>query len=644
MRVELPPEPMHFVNRERERERALRAVEEWRGGGRPLVLALSGPAGLGKTELARLIARTVLDRYPGGVYDVDLDDYRVDGVLDAGDVLAHLLRLLGVEPALVERRFTDRCRQYWNLTADARLVLLVDNVRYASEVVPLLPASGASVVLVASQGPLHDLEDGAAVDLTLPPLDERAATELLELVVRDPRLAGDQESVRALVRLCDGLPAALHVAGRWLRGHRVRPLPQLISELRGEWDEKGVPGVERVWNTVYEGLSRPASLLYRLLPHHPGPTFTPASATALLGLGEATCHTALEELHRAGLLDLGTGTRLRLPGPLHAHALRRSRHDADETAAARVRVLRWYVRQAQRADLLVAGERLTVGDTFEADPSAPDAEIDAAWLYDERHALFACLRLAHRGELDAEAVAVSEPIWTYALDHPHQTDVIEVFRLAVASALRHGRATWIVRTRLQLARPLWQSGQLDEAERELTAAEAATQLLGDGEPDAKLRGSVAEAKGMLLGARGQWADSVGEFEASRAIHAALPNPYGVLLQTYRLGEARARLGQLDTARALLTEAREAAVEQKRERITARISFALAGVLGRLGEVDAARTLYEGALERALLRRSQFEQRRVHGALEKLEAAAGREGEAARHRKAVEEIRRRNGIE
>lgn len=43
MRVELPPEPMHFVNREVEKARAFRAVEEWQGRSRPLVLSLSGP-------------------------------------------------------------------------------------------------------------------------------------------------------------------------------------------------------------------------------------------------------------------------------------------------------------------------------------------------------------------------------------------------------------------------------------------------------------------------------------------------------------------------------------------------------------------------------------------------------------------------
>ncbi|MGW0756029.1 hypothetical protein ACWD1Y_05990 [Streptomyces sp. NPDC002814] len=675
MRIELPPEPVHFVDRDDERQRAVRAVEEWRGHARPLVLSLRGPAGLGKTELARLIARTSLDRFPDGVLSVDLDDFRLDGVLDPGDVLAQLLGSLDVEPALLEAQFKARCRQYWNKTSQARLVLILDNARYASEVVPLLPASGGSLVIVASHGPLHDLEDGTAVDFPLPPLAERAAAELLGLIVRDHRLAEDPEAVRALVRLCDGLPAALHVAGRWVRAHRLRPLSRLIPELQGEWTDKGVSGVERVWDTAYGRLSGPAALLYRLLAHHPGATFTVDSATALLGAGQEACEAALEELDRAGLLDLrvmpgesgeaGDGHgRLRLPGPLRAHALRRSRSDAEEgeVSAARTRVLRWYVRQAQRADRFAAGRRLVVADVLAPVPGAPDVALAdpeeatddadraaravraARWLHEERHALFACARAAYDGGLDAEVVALSEPVWTYALDHPHRADAVQVFRLAVAAAVRHGQnAAWLVRTRCQLARPLWESGELGDADRELASAEAAVALLGDDVRDRKLRASVLEFRGMLNGARGEWAAAVSDFARSRDVHLAIPNPYGAMLQTYRMGEAQLKLGDLETAHRLLAEAHAEAVTQRRERMSRRTGFALAGVLTRLGHTDEARRLYEQSLEGARERRSDFDQARVHDALGRLEEAAGRGDRAAEHRAAAHDIRRRNGL-
>ncbi|MFF9348747.1 hypothetical protein [Streptomyces sp. NPDC014734] len=669
MRVELPPEPVHFVNRDEERQRAVRAVEEWRGRSRPLVLSLSGPGGLGKTELAFLIARTLSDRFADGVLTVDLDDFRTGGELDPGEVLAQLLTSLDVAPDLLERQFRARCRQYWNMTSASRLIVVVDNARYASEVVPLLPASGDSLVIVASHGPLYDLEDGAAVDMALPPLTDPVATELLERVVRDPRLAADPAAARDMVRMCHGLPAALHVAGRWVRAHRVRPLPRLIADLRSELDEKGVSsGVERVWDAAYRGLSAPAAALYRLLPDHPGPTFTPESATALLGQGPAAGQDALEELDRAGLLQLSAAWqeengRMRLPGPLHAHARRRARsHDEQgESAEAQARLLRWFVRQAQLADRYTAGRRLVVADRLDPVPGAPDVPLEdpgatddpavravrteraARWLHAERHTLYACVRRAHARGLDAEAVALCEPVWTHALDHPHQSDVSEVFRLGAACAARSGDQAWIVRMRCQLARPLWESGRLDEAGHELDSAMAAVGLLGESDRDRKLRASAIEFRGMLNSARGDWNAAAADFARSRDVHLAIPNPYGVLLQTYRLGQARAELGDLESASRLLSEAYEAAVADHRERMSARTGFVLGGVLRRLGRADEARRLYRQALEGAHRRGSAFDQVRILDAFAETDREQGLGAQEAEHRAAARDIRRRNGL-
>ncbi|MFF3392091.1 NB-ARC domain-containing protein [Streptomyces sp. NPDC002669] len=669
MRVELPPEPMHFVNREEEKERAFRAVEEWQGRSRPLVLSLSGPGGLGKTELAYLIARKLSDRFPDGVLSVDLDDFRMGGELDPAEALAQLLDSLDVEPDALARQFKARCRQYWNKTFDRRLLIVVDNVRYASEVVPLLPSSGDSVVIVASHGPLYDLADGAAVDLVLPPLEDPAAMELLELIVRDRRLATDPEAARTVVRLCDGLPAALHVAGRWLRAHPLRPLPRLLEELRAELDSKGISGVEDIWDTTYRNLSPSAALLYRLLPLHPGTTFTRESATALSGLGPETCQDALEELAAAGLLELRVVRpeeegRMRLPGPLHAHARRRAReHEAGgEAAEAQVRVLRWFVRQAQLADRFAAGPRLTVADVYGPVPGAPDVPLEdpartedravrtersedaVRWLRTERHTLFACVRLAHARGLDAEAVALCEPVWTYAMDHPHQADVSEVFRLGANSAARSGNAAWLVRMRCQLARSLWESGRTDDAGRELDSAFATLDLLGHGETDSKLRASTMEFRGTLSSVRGDWTAAVADFARSREVHLSIRNHYGAMLQTYRMGEAHAALGDLDAAARLLSEAYTGATEQSRARLIARTGFALGGVLLRLGRAEEARPLYEQALDGARRRRSGSEQVRVLDALAELADGEGRTGEAAGYRTEAETIRRHNGLD
>ncbi|MYR44040.1 NB-ARC domain-containing protein [Streptomyces sp. SID5910] len=671
MRVELPPEPVHFVNRDDEQERALRAVAQWGARSRPLVLALTGPGGLGKTELAVLIARSLGARPPftDGVLSVDLDDFRADGVLDPGDVISHLLRSLDVAPEQVQAQYAARCGQYWNRTSDAKLVLVLDNARYASEVVPLLPAAGSSVVIVTSHGPLHDFEAGAAVNLALPPLDERAATELLELIVQDHRLAADPEAARAVVRLCDGLPAALHVAGRWVRTHRLRPLSRLIADLAAELDEKGVPGVERVWDTAYADLSGPAAHLYRLLAHHLGETFTLHSATALSGLGPEGCQDALEELDRAGLLDLRLlalteAGQMRLPRPLRAHALRRSRQDAGpgEAVEATARLLRWFVRQAQRADRFAAGRRLTVVDRFDPVAGAPDVPLEdpetavdgearaacsaraGRWLEEERHVLYACSRLAFDRGMDTEVVALSEPVWTHALDHPHQSEATEALRRAVDAALRHGgHAGWLVRTRCQLARHLWEAQELEAAQEQIDAAMSALELLTGSERDRKLAASAVEHRGMLKSARGEWTAALADFTASRDLHRAIPNPYGVLLQTYRMGEAGAKAGDLETARRLLSEAHSGFVADRRERLIGRSAFALADVLHRLGRTAEARELYQTSLGQADRRGSGFDLARVHDALAQLETAEGHLAQAEEHRVAAQTFRRRNGL-
>src|SRR5690606_35747216 len=160
-------------------------------------------------------------------------------------------------------------------------------------------------------------------------------------------------------------------------------------------------------------------------------------------------------------------------------------------------------------DRFAAGGRLTVVDGYDQVPGAPDAPLPdpaaaetgedraersalaSRWLYQQRHALCASARLAHARGLDAEVVALSEPLWTFALDHPGQPDVLEVLRLAVDSAVRHGaNAGWLVRTRCQLARPLWESGELDEAAQEMEAATAAVDLLGDTDHDRRLTAST----------------------------------------------------------------------------------------------------------------------------------------------------------
>ncbi|ONK09513.1 tetratricopeptide repeat protein [Streptomyces sp. MP131-18] len=653
MPFQVPPEPVYFADRREELARVASLVEGWRLSSRAPCVELLGVAGVGKTELAFRIARVLRDRYPDGVLYVDLDELRWDGAVDTVDALGELLRGLDVSPEWRQWEFRDRREQYWALTEGKRLLVIVDNARSGAEVAPLLPGSGTSLLVAISQGRLYDLDGGT--DVPLSPLEGEDAAELLRrLVVDDPRFTAEPDAVAGIVRLCSGLPVAVHVAGRWVRKFPRRPLSRLLADLERELEEKGVSKVENVWDAAYQELSVNGALLYRLLADVPGATFTSDVATALLGRGSEAADDALEELEGAGLLD-GRQRRMRLPELLRGHARRRARQDGGERERddALRRIVRWYLRQAQRADLLAAGTRLTLARPVPELPGTPDVPFDGpedmtvkrrayAWLVDERHALYACVRLAHALGWDAEAWALCEPLWTHFLDHPDHVDAIEVFRIGVSAAQREENIQALARMRTQLARPLWELRRYEESLGEVEQALSAASALGPEKENRKVAASALEARGMLHAAQGRWEAAADAYERARRVHQEIPNAYGIMLQTYRLGEAVAALGEPERAAAYLREAHDSARELKRTRMTARTGFALGGVLRTLGRRDEARELYEAALDSARDRRSSFDEARILDAFAGLAEESGHEAEATTHREAARALRARNG--
>ncbi|MFF0504133.1 regulator [Streptomyces fimicarius] len=520
-----------------------------------------------------------------------------------------------------------------------------------------------------SRGPLPDLADGTALEIALSSFPESVSLELLGLLVRDRRLAADPAAARELVRLCSGLPAALHAVGAWVRRNPLLPLSRLITELSTQFKEKGISEVESLWDETYTELRPEAALLYRLLAGVPDISLTREAAAALLGLGDEACDDALQELNRAGFLDIRDllhreNGRIRLPEWLGDHARRRARLDAadGELATAQLRFVRWVLHQSQLADRFAAGPRLTVADDVRQREAAPDALLEdpeeatdpavaqarklraAQWLYEERHTLFACVRLAHARGWDEEAWQLSEPVWTFFLDHPHQTDVSEVFRTANESAVRAGNnIPAIVRTYSQLARSLWQSGRTDEAGDALRHAAAGARVLGDSVRDAKLRASVVEFRGTLSGVWGDWASAVQDFEESRDLHRAILNPYGEMLLTYRLGEAHLKLGDPETAAELLSLAHATALAQGRARMIGRTGLALGQALRQVGRTAEARGFVEASLDAARGRKSDLGAAGALDVLARIADDEGNTGEAEEHRNAAEELRRRHGL-
>lgn len=109
-------------------------------------------------------SQALRERCPDGILFVDLAGASSGTALAPSDVLARFLERLGVPPAMVPG---DEARQrdlFRDRTADRRMMVVLDNAHADAQVVPLLPASPGSLVLVTSRHRLGRLvaEHGSA--------------------------------------------------------------------------------------------------------------------------------------------------------------------------------------------------------------------------------------------------------------------------------------------------------------------------------------------------------------------------------------------------------------------------------------------------------------------------------------------------
>ncbi|MGW4502610.1 BTAD domain-containing putative transcriptional regulator [Micromonospora sp. NPDC004336] len=221
------------------RDEAVEAVRERLAGER--LVTLTGPGGVGKTRLAAEAARTLADRFPDGIWMVELagqpalaDPGAVDEVADAvADILD--IREDGA-PGLPGDRSRDATDRLVDALRDRRTLLVLDNCEHV--VVPvahlaerLLGAAPELRILATGREPL-----GVTGEATLPvpplALPEPGATAeqvaqapavrlfLDRARAAEPRVTLDAETAATVATICrrlDGVPLALELAASRLR-------------------------------------------------------------------------------------------------------------------------------------------------------------------------------------------------------------------------------------------------------------------------------------------------------------------------------------------------------------------------------------------------------------------------------------------
>ncbi|MGX9885372.1 BTAD domain-containing putative transcriptional regulator [Streptomyces sp. NPDC002276] len=333
---QLPPAPGDFVGRERLRERLRLAL---RPSGEAVALAvLSGIGGVGKTALALRFAHGIRADYPDGQLYVDL---RGDGgqPADPADVLVDFLLALGMPAAAIPATPTARAGAYRTLTADRRILVLLDNASDTAQVTPLLPGTPGNAALITTRH--RSLVPPGATRFEVPLPDQEEAVAMLGRFTGDAEIAADPDLALELVHACGQLPLALRIIGARAAARPGRGLGAQLLRLRAEehqLDELRAGGisVEATFQVGYRALAPTQARAMRLCALLDAADFPVAVAAVLLDQPEAETEEQLEHLVEAGLLEPHSADRYRFHDLVRAFAARRAdREDpvADREAA-----------------------------------------------------------------------------------------------------------------------------------------------------------------------------------------------------------------------------------------------------------------------------------------------------------------------
>jgi DNA-binding SARP family transcriptional activator/tetratricopeptide (TPR) repeat protein len=483
----LPRDIGDFTGRDAQVAHLLAAAVVDAGGGAPVVFAVDGMAGVGKSAFAVHVAHRLARRYPGGQLFLDLHGHSDHPPVAPAGALEALLRQLGVPAERIPASVPERIMMWRTELAERRVLLVLDNAFDTTQVAPLLPGGPGCLVLVTSRRRLVGLDAAHPVPLEMLAPDE--AVELLARVVGD-RVKAEPDASAEVARRCGYLPLALRLAGARLAhrpGWSVADLAKRLDDARPVLPELAVEDrdVAAAFALSYGHLSPAGQRLFRLLGLHPGVDLDAHLAAALAELELAESGRLLEEMVDAHVVEQRTAGRYRLHDLLreYAAALASGTDPALARTAAVDRLLDCYLHTAARANAHLEPPGWT--DTFNithpprnpADVGTPDRGM--AWLETERPNLVAATHHAQETGRDAMAWQLTRAMWRFLFVRGYTDDLVDMNERGLAATQRLGKEAATSVARNNLAAAYARLGRWDEAIEQLEQALAIKRQLGD---------------------------------------------------------------------------------------------------------------------------------------------------------------------
>ncbi|WP_433337506.1 ATP-binding protein [Spirillospora sp. CA-294931] len=638
------PEAVRLVNRADE----LEVLDRLGGGGGSGTIVVSGPPGIGKSAMALRWAHDKADSFTDGQLYADLQGHAAAPPALPGEVLAGFIRGLGVPSERIPAALEERAALYRTLSADRRLLVVLDDAYSAAQVAPLLPGAAGSVAVVTSRWRLAGLVARGAHGLQLEPLDSAAALDLLGGMLGLERLDSNRADVGDLAELCAGSPLALTLVAARLATRPNRPFAEMVRALTDERQRLSMLAVRDAHEVVtvraalavsYERLPGTAQRMYRLLGLYPGVTFGAHAAAALTATEVPQATEAIELLADSNLLDDAPGGRFRLHALVRLHA----RELADELEPARERdeavrrLGEWHLRAVRAAsDAVAPYRRLAELPSVAGIPPSPVFDTPRQgldWLDEE----FVNLRAIAKQALDFGYVRqcwmLVDGAWPLFPHRGHHAERLAFDRIGLEAARldRHREAEAKMLNRTGLA--LRVMGRLDEAATDFNAALALWREEGN---DSRIA-SASRRLGLLERDRGDLDSALAHYTVAVESYRAHSEPRRVARALCDLGAVLIAARRTPDAVEALTEAGRLLDAEQDPHNQARVLVLLSRARTQEGELAAAADLATRGLERMREIGSATGEADALIALSELDALAGRQEDADQRRARARQI-------
>jgi DNA-binding SARP family transcriptional activator len=475
--AQLPPDLSSFSGRGEELARLDAAT---RKHGRPCVLVISGPGGIGKTSLAVHWAHRVCGQFVDGQLYIDLRGFSRSAVaVSSAEALRGFLAALGIPADRTPTELAELSGLFRSVVASKRILVFLDNARDADQVRPLLAGTGGCLTIVTSRNPLAGMVVGDnAHSVALDVLAHKASLELLASRVGEGRLADEPEAAARIVDRCAGLPLALALAAA-----RVLTLPHgglagLAAELSTADGglaalavDDSAMDVRSVLASSYRLLSTPAQRLFRSSGVLPGSRISVAAMASVAGQSVPDTRRPLAEIAGVGLVTQQSANVYAIHDLIRSYAAALIESDPREHQEATSRMFAYYIHSAFSAAVVMAPQRIR------QDISGPPtgviafepATVDDAggWFADEYINLLAVAEVMRALEADQE---LSDVVWALSV-YCHRVglwdDEVALQVGAVAARDRLGDVKGVADARRSAGQALVQLRRLEEAEEQL---------------------------------------------------------------------------------------------------------------------------------------------------------------------------------